>query len=329
VSALVICTGGGIGDVLLATPVMRALGERFGDVVALTAPQHRAVLEHDPELAEVWTTDASFARDVARVKARRFAAAVVTWASPRAAALPYFAGVPLRAGQARRLYSPLFTHRVAVRSERGDHTTHWTQILLDFARALGCDTPDATPRFIVDDASRTRVRALLASAGVGEPYVVLHPTRGISAVRERWPVARLGELARALRLEQHATVVVTGSLEDRAVSDAIASAGGAVALGGRTTLAEFAALAEASRAVVAMDSGPMHLAAAVGAPTVGIFALQSDEPLRWAPLGERTAIVTATYPCPPGHRKETCPNFACVAELDIAGVLASLTRLLG
>jgi ADP-heptose:LPS heptosyltransferase len=223
---------------------------------------------------------------------------------------------------------PLFTHRVVVRSERGDRTTHWTQILLDFARALGCDTADATPRFVVDDASRTRVRALLASAGVAEPYVVLHPTRGISAARERWPVARLGELARALRAEQRATVVVTGSPADRAVSDAIASAGGAVPLGGRTTLPDFAALAEASRAVVAMDSGPMHIAAAVGAPTVGIFALQSDEPRRWAPLGKRTAVVTATYPCPPSHRKETCPNFACVAELDIPAVLASLATLL-
>jgi heptosyltransferase-2 len=327
-SALVVSTGGGIGDVLLATPVMRALGRRYGEVVAITTPQHRAVLEHDPDLAEVWTTSGSLRDDAARARARGFAAAVVTWASPRAAALPYLAGVPQRVGQARRLYSPLFNHRIVVRSELGDRTTHWTQILLDFARALDCDELDATPRFVVDEPSRASVAASLAAAGVRGPYLVLHPTRGISAARERWPTERLAELARALQARDGFPVVVTGSPADRAIADEIASGGGSVPFGGRTSIGEFAALAADARAVVAMDSGPMHVAAAVGAPTLGIFALASDEPDRWAPLGRRTAVVRATYPCPPSHRKETCPNFACVAALDIAGVLRALDALL-
>ena len=328
-SALVICTGGGIGDVLLATPVMRALRERYGEIVALTSPAHRDVLAHDPDLAEVWTSAAAFSADVPRVRARAFDAAVVTWASLRAAALPYVARVPVRVGQARRLYSRFFTRRVIVRSELGDRTTHWTQILLDFARALDCDVADATPRFVVDDASRASLAATLAVAGVRAPYVVLHPTRGISAARERWPVAHLAELARALARERGVPIVVTSGGADRAIADAIAAAGDAISLGGHTSLAEFGALAESAQAVVAMDSGPMHVAAAVGAPTVGIFALQSDEPDRWAPLGPRTAIVRATYPCPPEHRKETCPNFACVAALDIPRVLETVERLLG
>ena len=71
----------------------------------------------------------------------------------------------------------------------------------------------------------------------------------------------------------------------------------------------------------------MHVAAAAGAPTVGIFALQSDEPDRWAPLGAHTAVVRATYPCPPDHRKETCPNFAFVRALDIPGILAAVAEV--
>jgi ADP-heptose:LPS heptosyltransferase len=78
-----------------------------------------------------------------------------------------------------------------------------------------------------------------------------------------------------------------------------------------------------------MDSGPMHVAAAVGAPTVGIFALRSDEPQRWAPLGPRTAVVRGTYPCPRWHRKETCPDFACVRELPQGEVIAAALRLAG
>jgi heptosyltransferase-2 len=326
--ALVVCTGGGIGDVLLATPVMRALRERYGAVVALTAPEHREVLAADPDLAEVWTDEGSFSRQAARISERNFAAAVVTWATLRSAALPFAGRVPLRAGQARRAYSGLFTHRVVVRSELGDRTTHWTQILLDFARALGCDTGDATPRFVVSDAARGALAQLLAGAGVAEPYVVLHPTRGITAARERWPAARFAELARAIAAEHGVRVVITGAADDREIAERIASEGGAVSLAGRTSLGEFGALAEGARAVVAMDSGPMHIAAAVGAPTLGIFALQSDEPDRWAPLGPRSRVLRATYPCPPSHRKETCPDFACVAALDVARVLVELSGVL-
>jgi lipopolysaccharide heptosyltransferase II len=327
-SALVICTGGGIGDVLLATPVVRALRERFGPVTALTSPAHGAVLARDPELTDLWTDDVPFAEQCARIAAARFDAAVVTWASLRAAALPYVARVPLRAGQARRIYSRLFTHAVRVRSEAGDHSSHWTQIFLDFARALGCDTPDATPAFAVPGEARESVDALLRANGVAGPYLVLHPTRGIAAERARWPTARFAELARALAAEYAMPVVVTGAAGDTATAERIAAEGGALSLAGRTTLAEFGALAQAARAVVAMDSGPMHVAAAVGAPTVGIFALQSDEPDRWAPLGPRTAVVRATYPCPPGHRKETCPNFACIAALEVPRILAALSGLL-
>ncbi len=326
--ALVLCTGGGIGDVLLATPVMRALHARYDRVVALTAPAHRDVLAAHPLLADVWTDDLPFPEMAAQIARAEFDASVTTWATLRSAALPYVARVPVRVGQARRIYSGLFTQRVVVRSETGDRTAHWTQVLLDYARAIDCDTPEAIPEFYVADVARATLATTLVEVGIAAPYVVLHPTRGISAAHERWPVARLGELARALHAAFGARVVVTGGGEDRAIVDAVARAGDAVSLGGRTSLAEFGALAAGARLVVAMDSGPMHVAAAVGAPTVGIFALQSDEPDRWAPLGARTAVVRASYPCPPGHRKETCPDFACIVALDLGAVVAAASGLL-
>jgi len=328
--ALVICAGGGIGDVLLATPVMRALRTRYRKVVALTTRAHAAVLEGNPDLAEVWCDDGvPFGAQTGRLAAYGFDAAVVTWATPRSAALPFAARIPLRAGQARRLYSRLFNRRVTVRSELGDRTTHWTQILLDFARALECDTPDAQPYFATGPEAAESATRLLRAAGVDGAYAVLHPTRAIATHRERWPVARLAELGRALGETLDCPVVVSGAQSDAAIAAAVARGAGATSLAGRTTLPEFGALARNARAVVAMDSGPMHLAAAAGAPTVGIFALQSDEPDRWAPLGPRTALVRPAYPCPAWHRKENCPDFACVANLDIAQVLAAVQSLRG
>lgn len=326
--ALLICTGGGIGDVLLATPLVAALRSRYDEVVALTSRAGHEVLIHDPSLAAVWIDDAPFATQAARIAAGGFDAAIVTWATLRAAALPFFAKVPVRVGQSRRLYSRLFTHRVEVRSERGDHATHWTQILLDFGRAIECDTALTAPRFVVTGEERSSAGALLAAHGICEPFVIFHPTRGISAVRERWPSERLGELGAALRRTYGCELIVSGTREDAAVAGLVAERSGGTSLAGRTTLGVVGALAERARGVVAMDSGVMHVAAAVGAPTVGIFALRSDEPDRWRPLGERTAVVRGTYPCPPHHRKETCPDFACIANLEIDRVVSALRELL-
>ncbi|MDQ2871956.1 MAG: glycosyltransferase family 9 protein, partial [Candidatus Eremiobacteraeota bacterium] len=77
-----------------------------------------------------------------------------------------------------------------------------------------------------------------------------------------------------------------------------------------------------------ISTGSMHVAAAVGAPTVGIFPFQTDTPDRWAPLGTRTAVVRASFPCRPGERKETCPDYACIAALDVPGVIAAVETLL-
>jgi ADP-heptose:LPS heptosyltransferase len=261
---------------------------------------------------------------------QRYDAAVVTWATLTTALLPFRARIPVRVGQARRLYSGFFTERVVVRSERGDRTSHWTDILLDYARAIGCETGDLLPAFAPTDDDRADADALLRVHDVGADFYVLHATRALSARHARWPTRGFAELTALLARRDGLPIVLTGaSVDIPIVADIAAAAGrGAIALAGATSIGAFGALAQRARAVIAMDSGPMHVAAAVGAPTVGIFALQSDEPDRWAPRGPRTAVVRATYPCPAWHRKETCPDFACVRDLDEARIVGVLDGLL-
>ncbi|HTW84731.1 MAG TPA: glycosyltransferase family 9 protein [Candidatus Sulfotelmatobacter sp.] len=320
--ALLVAAGGGLGDTLLAGVVARALRARWPAVDAVVLPAHADLARRIPELDAVVPWGAKLAAG--------YDAAVVTWATLGTALLPWRARIAQRVGQARRLYSGLFTQRVVVRSELGDRTSHWTQILLDYARALGCDAADARPAFVPTAQDREVANALLRVHDVEGPFVILHPTRGLSAQRARWPVDGFVELTQALRARDDVRVLVTGTAQDAPIAEAIAdrSGRGVTPVAGATTIGTFGALAERARAVLAMDSGPMHVAAAVGAPTVGIFALQSDEPDRWAPLGARVAVVRATYPCPSGHRKETCPDFACVRELDTRGILRALDGLL-
>jgi ADP-heptose:LPS heptosyltransferase len=320
--ALLVAAGGGIGDTLLAGIVARALRTRFAAVDAVVLPAHAALAARMPMLANTTPLGTRLAH--------RYDAAVVTWATLDTALLPWRARIPVRVGQARRLYSGLFTQRVVVRSERGDRQSPWTDILLDYARAIDCTTEDTTPAFVPTDVDHTDADALLRVHDVTGPFYLLHATRGLSAKHARWPTSGFSTLARELTRRDGLPILLTGAPGDAAIVDEIAAGAGhgVIPLAGATSIGALGALAARARAVVAMDSGPMHVAAAVGAPTVGIFALQSDEPDRWAPQGRRVAVVRPTYPCPPGHRKETCPNFACVRELDTTGIVTALDGLL-
>lgn len=322
--ALLYCAGGGIGDSLIASVVARALHARFASVDALTLPAHRSTLERVPDIDRVLTDDdIDDAQLASQLRLQAYDACVVTWATPRTARVPQLAGIRVRVGQARRLYSFRFTKRVVVRSERGDVTSHWSDILLDYARAIGCDTTDAKPRLIPTRDDEREAAELLARLGVrAEDVIVLHPTNAIAPKSGRWPVQGWAALARALRERFDVAVLLSGSAADGPINDAIAAQSGATSIAGVTDIGAFAALARASRAFVGITTGSMHVAAAAGAVTVGIFPFQSDFPERWAPLGARTAVVRASYPCHDGDTKESCVDYACIAHLDVARVIA-------
>ncbi|HET9097055.1 MAG TPA: glycosyltransferase family 9 protein [Candidatus Baltobacteraceae bacterium] len=332
--ALVYCAGGGIGDSLMASLAARALHGRYARVDALTLPAHRETLEHVPDIDEVLVDEGDDETQLARrLGERGYSACVVTWATARTARVAQRARIPVRAGQARRLYSWRFTHRVPVRSELGDVTTHWSQIVLDYTRAIGSDTADALPRFVPTDNENAQAREMLNALNVSKGnFIVLHPTNAIASRRGMWPAGGWASLARTLHETFGAAVLLSGSSEDAAINAAIVRAAaddGVIDIAGKTSIGAFGALARDARFFAGITTGSMHVAAAVGAPTIGIFPFQTDTPERWAPIGMRTAIVRASYPCRPGERKETCPDYACIANLDVPRIVGTAACLLG
>ena len=332
--ALLYCAGGGIGDSLVASLVARALHARYERVDALTLPAHRSALERVADIDAVLVDDGGDeAALAASLRERNYSACVVTWATARTARVPKLAKIPIRVGQARRLYSRDFTKRVVVRSELGDVTSHWSDILLDYARVLGCDTNDRIPRFTPTPEDEREASAL----GMND-YVILHPTNAIASQRGIWPVQGWAALARALVEAFDTTVLLSGAKSDHAINAAIlrraqderaGSADDIINIAGRVGIGAFGALAQRARGFVGITTGTMHVAAAVGAPTIGIFPFQSDFPERWAPLGTRTEVVRASYACHPGDTKERCRDYACIAHLDVARVIAAAKALIG
>ncbi|GAC1443594.1 MAG: lipopolysaccharide heptosyltransferase II [Vulcanimicrobiaceae bacterium] len=328
--ALLVAAGGGLGDSLVASLCIDALRERYDAVDAVVQPTHVDAFVHGSGVDEIFSTMLPFAELARKLRAKCYDAAVVTWATARTARIAFASGAPRRVGQARRTYAPLFTDRVVVRSERGDTSSHWSEILLDYPRALGCTTALQAPRFELNDFERDEADRLLRSRRVVGDYVLVHPTCAATPHRPHWPLDRWVEIVRAIGSRYGVPVLVTGTRLDRPIAAELAARSGAIDVAGRTSVGGFAALARRSRGFVVMHSGPMHVAAAVGTPTVAVFPLRADFPQRWRPLGERVELVCGTYPCPPGraHRMETCATFDCIAALDVGRTMSALADVL-
>lgn len=334
IKLLAVCTGGGVGDLLAATPAMRALRRHFDSRVSvLTSPYAASVLQDNPSIEDVLLDDGGESeRALAdRLRERAYSHAVIFWSTARVAGAVRRAAIPVRVGQARRLYSGSYTKQVPIRTESGDTTSHWTDVQMDYARALG-----ASPRpedYAIDIRLRpgnlTEADALLQGEKIAGRFVVFHAARGLDLRRVHWPVARFGAIAEALAATFGAPVLLTGSEADAPVIGAIGQAMTCAhaVVAGRTSLMGLAAVMSKSMLTVALDSGPMHIAAALGVPTVGIFALRTDLPDRWRPLGSRVAVVRPSYPCPFWHRKETCRTFDCYANLVPAIVVDAAKSL--
>nr|WP_103564588.1 glycosyltransferase family 9 protein [Actinomadura rubteroloni] len=320
------------GDVLLAGPAIRAVAARCGPVTLLAGPQGAAAGRLLPGVGDVVVYDAPWsgfvppafdgpATDalVRRLAEGRFTDAVILTSfhqSPLPAALLLrMAGIERVAGISVDHPGSLLDVRL-----RGDPDLPEPERALALAAAAGFPQPPG-------DDGRLAVRRPLpditALAGDG-PYVIVHP--GASVRSRRWPAERCAETvgvlaARGLR------PVVTGGPDERALTTLVAGRIG-TDLGGRTDWPSLAAVFAGADAVITGNTGPAHLAAAVGAPVVSLFSPVVPAE-RWAPygvphvlLGDQRAACrdTRARDCPvPGH-----PCLMSVTAADAADAVEKL-----
>jgi heptosyltransferase I len=200
---------------------------------------------------------------------------------------------------------------------RNDLRTHAVTRYLDLAEAAGCGREPVEFVLPVRDEDRATVSALLPP---GERYAVLAPGAGWDT--KRWPVERFAALVPPLR-EMGLTSVVAGGPGDRKWSAQIP---GAIDLTGRTTLKELIALLDSASVVIGNDSGPSHIAAALGRPLVTMYGPTSPEAT--GPWGKMEGVVQFQVPCHPCYRK-TCSHQSCLQKLQVGTVLDRIHRELG
>jgi ADP-heptose:LPS heptosyltransferase len=172
------------------------------------------------------------------------------------------------------------------------------------------------------DDGRLRVRRSQPAAQPG-PYVVVHP--GASVPARAWSPARNAALVEALAAEGR-RVLVTGAPGETELTRLVAGEQG-TDLGGATSFGELAELLAGADCVVVGNTGPAHLAAAVGTPVVSLFA-PTVPAARWRPWGVAHELLHVDVPCA-GCRARTCPvpGHPCLEGVDVADVVAAVGRL--
>jgi heptosyltransferase-2 len=199
-------------------------------------------------------------------------------------------------------------------------------------REAGSGKPEAGSSITIPDTARAEAMRRLAPLGTGLK-VGIHVSGG-RAVKQ-WPEAQFREVAEHLVRDRSASIVLTGTPDDRAQVDvvrAVLPADRVVDLSSGTDLLTVAAVIQQLDLFVTGDTGPMHLAHAVGTPVVAVFG--PSDPRRYAPRGRRDAVVRIDLPCSPCNRIRLPPARCtghtpdCLAGIGTAQVLAAIDEAL-
>lgn len=339
-----------IGDTLFATPALAALRRRFpqAHITALVYRANTGILDGNPDLDERIVLHQkphtplpiSLANSAPGI--RRGSYDLLVSLSPAASVVGALAGTPERARlrMARPLWWLVGSRDAAYRQRHAvDHYLRAVAPLLDGP------VPDEErcPRIYLSEQHRQKAERLLrgASASPGDRLVALHAGGDGFRGRKRWSTKRFAAVGRHLTEQYGARMLLVGGREDAALSAEVTAAlpDSAIDLAGKTSLMETAALIERAALFIGNDSCPLHIAAAVGTPAVGIFGPSSVA--QFAPVGGpryASRAVHADLPCSPCFHfigsevpwlPNPCHSFACLKAIPADAVIQAAVELLG
>ncbi len=312
-----------IGDVVHALPVLNLLRKRWPSarISWLVTPACAGLIDGHPQLDEVilferkrfghaWRNRSAaralhqFSRDL---RERRFDLVIDLQGLLRSGWIAWQTRAATRIGfgNARELGWIFYTHRVQIKTLE----QHAVDRYLAVAAALGCATEPAQFHFATTDEDRAAVADMIP---VGRRFAVLLP--GTNWTTKRWPVAHFAACVEPLKSQFGLETVVAGGPGDSSLAAKI----GGLNLCGKTTLRQLVALLERAELVIANDSGPMHIAAALGKPLVTPFG--PTNPVRTGPYRRMDTVIRLDMPCSPCYSRR-CSHQSCLQWLQPESVL--------
>jgi ADP-heptose:LPS heptosyltransferase len=318
-----------LGDLLFSTPVFRALRETYPhwQVDVLVHPRCQDLAAPNPNLSRLWLYPGrgiGLVSLMRQIRQQHYDLVVVLHGNdPEATLIARAAGTPFIIGSAK---SPLaFAYSATV--SHPDPLEHAIERRLAYARLLGADTENRHMDLTVPAAEQQRARDILMQhfGGLPKLLVALHPTG--SAPYKWWPQERYAELGKFIQDRYQAPILIISGKKDRPTAEQLATqlSGPTLVIGGRYPLLTVAGLLSHCRLLVANDSGPLHMALALGVPTIAL--LGADHPARIGPY----QVDTATYlyakesACSePDCLTRRCSDNLCLQAISTEEVIATL-----
>lgn len=332
-----------LGDVVQSLPLLPVIKTRFPDaeISWVINRELTDLISGHPSLSDVIPFDRTggwreWYSLLSTLQSRRFDMVFDLQGLLRTGVMTMATRAPVRVGlQTAREGSSLTTNCVIADTSKivPAHARIWR-----VAESLGFGDHPRETRIIVSSADEEWADSLLAP--LPRPITAVHP--GARWETKRWPVNQFAHLMERGTQEWHGSTVILGSRGERShaehlkqlMSEGVKRHSRAVQtpivnLAGQTTLKQLAALLSRVDLVVSNDSGPMHLAAGLGTPTLGLFTCTSA--MRSGPAGSQHELVSTTVPCAASYCKK-CPvsgngNLACLTELNVDRVWQGLERL--
>ena len=332
-----------LGDVIQATPALAALRGAIprAHITLAVGSWSKPAAENNPDVDGIldcgaFGTPGRFGlldtwRFARRIEPEGYDLAVVLDRSPKVAIAPWLAGIPHRAGIDSSGRGFALTMRVP-----WDRPRHEAELMLDVVRALGiAPDPELRTKHVPSDDSRRFAERVLQEWSLADasPLVVVHPggasNPGMVMGEKRWPAPRFASLADRLVDEVGARIVIVGHGADQPLGRQmrLAMRHASVDLVGQTpNIGQLAALLERCHLYVGNDSGPLHLAAAVGTPVVGLFG--PTDPALYGPYRAQGALLAHADACSqrrpfaPGPLT-ACQNCRCVDRVSVDDAFAA------
>ncbi len=320
-----------LGDVVLTTPVLEALRAARPDspVVLLTRATYAPLFHEDPRLAGVWGWDPateSLAALAGRVRRAGFDRLIDLHGSLRSRLLALLVGAPVSRLRKYPLRRALLVARPPLKRRRS-----LPPVPVRYLAAAGLEGADPRPRLHLSEACRTAGRewGRRMRGGAGGRLVVL--LTGARHPAKRWPASHLLELGRRLQVRGDLPVLIPPPEGAPDLTRPELAAAGIRFSDGLTDPAGLAGALGAADGVVANDSGPLHVAAAVGTPAVGLFG-PTHPALGFAPTGEGVRSLSLDLFCSPCSRHGRHPCWRerrfCLEDLGPGAVLETLDQVM-
>lgn len=340
-----------LGDVLMTTPALAAIrrGLPQARIALLASRSGTAVAAHLPMVDEAIRFDAPWVKSsgltveaegfggreiqlIDDLRDRRFDAAIIftvcTQSALPAALWCRLAGIPLRLAHSRENPYGLLTNWVIDREVVADGMRHEVERQLALVAAVGLQPADEHLVFELATGDIEQCRQRLADAGLDPAwrYFVVHP--GATAASRRYPAERFGVAAESIALRTGCVAVYTGSANEQALIDAARErmTQRSFSLAGRLELGEFAALIAGAQVLVTNNTGPVHIAAALGTPVVDLYALTNPQHTPWRVASR---VLNHQVPCR-NCLKSECPerHHDCLRRVAPEAVVAAALELM-